>query len=1058
MSKNHHHDKPSFFQSTFFLKTTFAKLLLVILIIGGWLSGSNMVKESMPDLSMASANITTTWAGGDAQTIEQEITNKIEKELKSLKGLKRIRSGSFSGYSVISVEFRSDVDPRDALARVRTKVNEAEGELPKAAETPTVTQVSVNDSPIYSIRLYGNAELPELTSLAKKLEKDLERVRGVNKAKISGDREEIVMIRLIGSRVEALGISPTTIRDAVQQANIDLPWGTFDGEDISGATFRLTGRYRNIGQLESLPIVRTKSGRIIHLEDIADISITQAEERARTFFSQNGESFARTVELSLTKRAGADTIDIVNQAHKILSDHKASASWPQNIEYAVVVDESENILRDLKNVFNNGWQTMLAVFIILFFSLTWREALIAGLAIPVAFAGGLIIISMLGYSLNQIVIIGMVIALGLLVDVFILMMEGMHENMFVKGRSFGRSALETVKQYAIPALTGQLTTIFAMAPLLGITGTTGKFIRAMPMTAIACLISAYVVALLLCIPLSRYVLPKAGSEVKKTKIDIISEKLSEQLNCLLSRRFTKSKKHSTLWIMVAIAVFTGSIAIFSTLPTEMMPKGDGRNTGILIELEPDTSMLSAQKCADAVGERLRQLDYLESVTKYVGEKSPFSIPTPADQLLPTKSLSFVGFTAILVPNTEREKLGYEYIPELAASIGQAMDSCPSGEIILTPSVGGASPGSPVQIEVIGDDMESLRDISEQITTRLKIVEGTDNVRHNLGLPSLDFKATPDSEALNFYGVTHKDLAEQMRLKMSNDEIGKYVVGGIKDDIKIHMGYGWPSREGEIGGPTAALETYLLTVTTPVGKNIPVSSLIDVEVAQSSTAVLHRDGKRAVTILADTKDRTVGEILADIQPELEIMKKEWPDGYTYVFSGEAEDSAEVFGSAGIMLIIALFLVFSLLVLQFDSFLQPLIIMSAIPLALTGTFFGLALFEIPFSFMAMVGVIALVGIVVNDTIVIIDTMNSYRKNGYTIAKAASAGAADRLRPVITTSITTIVGMLPLALSQKMWLPLGMTVMSGLFAATFLSLFIVPCLYVVFTRNNSIEERTI
>ncbi|WP_062270521.1 efflux RND transporter permease subunit [Endozoicomonas arenosclerae] len=1051
-------DKPSFFNTTFFLKTTFAKLLLLILVIGGWLSGSNMVKESMPDMSMANANITTVWAGGDSQTIEQEITNKLEKELKSLKGLKRIRSGSFSGYSVISVEFRSGVEPRDAIARVRTKVSEAEGKLPKEADKPSVTQVSVNDSPIYSIRLFGNSELPELTALAKNLKKELDRIPGVNKTKISGDREEIVMIRLIGPRIAALGLSPIAIRNAVQQANLDMPWGNFDGEDVNGATFRLTGRYRNVEQLQELPVHRTSSGRVVHLGEIAEVTITEAEERTRTFFSQHNDDFARAVEVSLIKRAGGDTIDIIQLAQKVLDEQKASTNWPESIDYAVVVDESENILRDLKNVFNNGWQAMLAVFVILFFSLTWREALVAGLAIPIAFAGGLIVIALMGYTLNQIVIIGMVIALGLLVDVFILMMEGMHDNMFVKGKNFGSSALATIKQYAIPALTGQLTTIFAMAPLLGIAGATGKFIKPMPMTAIACLVAAYIVALLLCIPLSRYVLPKPGTKVKKTKIDIVSERLSNRLAGLLSRRFTNSRRSSLVWIGVALLVFGGSLGVFLTLPTEMMPKGDGRNTGILIELEPDASMASAQYCADAVGKQLRQLDYLDSVTKYVGEKSPFSTPTPADQLQPTKSLSFVGFTAILVPNTERSKLGFEYMPELASEIHKVMDACPGGELLLTPSVGGASPGSPVQIEIIGDDMEALRDIADLIVSELKTIKGTENVRQNLGLPSLDLKATPKAEALNFYNITNDDLADQIRMMMNSDEIGKFVVGDIEEDIKIHMGYGWPSRGEEIGGPTNTFETYLLGVTTPEGKHIPVSSLVDIDITESPIAILHRDGKRAVTILSDNINRTAGEILADIKPKLDELQKDWPDGYRYVFSGEAEDSAEVFGSAGIMLNIALFLVFALLVMQFDSFLQPLIVMSAIPLALTGTFFGLTLFGVPFSFMAMVGVIALVGIVVNDSIVIIDTMNGYRKKNYSIADAASRGAADRLRPVITTSITTIVGMLPLTLSQKMWLPLGLTVISGLTAATFLSLLIVPCLYVVFTRNKKIEEESL
>ncbi len=1048
-------EQPSFISRTFFLKTTFAKLLLSILLIGGWLSVNNMVKESQPDLAIANATITTTWDGGDAQTIEQEITNRLEKELKSLKGLKRLRSGSFAGYSVISVEFRSDIEAGDAISRVRTKVSEAEGKLPKAAKKPTVTQVSNNDTPIFSFRIFGNRDLPEITALAKKIKHDLERIPGVNKATISGDREKIVMVRLIGSRITALGLSPLQVRDAVQQANIDLPWGAFDGEEMGGATFRMTGRYRNLGQLKDLPLKQTQSGQLIRLGDIAEIRITQAEERSRTFFSGSGKPFERAVELSITKSAGEDAIDIIESAKQTLADARESTNWLDGIEYAVVVDESENILGDLKNIFNSGWQSMLVVFMVLVISLTWREALVAGLAIPVAFAGGLIMIAALGYSLNQIVIVGMVIALGLLVDVFILMMEGMHDNMFVRGKNFGQSALATVKTYAVPALTGQLTTILAMAPLLGIAGLTGKYIRPMPMTAIACLIAAYFVALLLCIPLSRFVLPKAGTKLKKTKVDVASERASELLATLLLRKFIHKKRAAATWVGVAFAAFVVSILAFSTLPSELMTKGDGRNTGILIELEPDTSMVSAQQCADAVGEKLRELNYLESVTKYVGEKSPFSTPAPADQLLPTRSLNFVGFTAILTPKNARSKLGYEYMPDITEKIHQAMSACPGGELLLTPSIGGASSGAPVQIEITGNDMQVLRDLAQRVTYQLKSIDGADNVRHNLGLPALDLKATPRQDNLTFYGLSNSELAEQTRMLLTSDEIGKYVVGGIEEDIKIRMGYAWPSRAGEIGGPSQMYETNFLNITTQNGKTVPLTSLVDLEFAESPIAVLHKDGKRSITVMSDTAGRTAGEIIADIQPFLDEAQKNWPSNYHYNFGGEAEDSAETFGSAGTMLYIALFLVFALLVLQFDSFSQPLIIMSAIPLALTGSFFVLVLFNVPFSFMAMIGVIALIGIVVNDTIVMIDTMNNYREKGMTIPEAAARGAADRLRPIITTTVTTIVGMLPLALSQKVWLSLGLTIIGGLTAATVLALLVVPCLYILVTRNKKEPE---
>lgn len=1044
----------SFFERLFFLKSVFARLLLIILLVGGGLAATGMVKESQPDLQIATAIITTAWPGGDAQTIEQEVTNKLETELKNLKGLKRTLSGSFSGFSIITVEFQSGVDPKDALSRLQSKVSQAEGQLPRQAEKPSVVQASINDQPIYSIRLFGDVDLSELSKLARRLQQDLERLKGVNEVNISGDLEDIVMIRLIGARLNALEISPLTVRDVLQQANVDMPWGSFDGEEI-GATFRFAGRFRNLHQLRTLPIVRNNGRRLITLEEVAEIRRTNAEERTRTFFSDQGGEFQRAVEISITKRAGEDTIEIINGAKELLGKSNESEYWPSTVDSAVVVDESENISADLQNVIWNGWQAMLAVFIILFFSLTWREALVAGLAIPVSFAGGLILIALLGYSLNQIVIIGMVIALGLLVDVFILMMEGMHENIFVKGKSFSHSALATVKTYAAPALSGQLTTMLAMAPLLGITGIVGEYIRPMPMTAIMCLIMSYIVALLLAIPLSRYVLPKPGSVVKKTKIDIASEKVSGALGRILERVFLRSRWIASIWVSIAVVVFVFSFMLFSTLPFELMPKDDGRNMGILIELEPNTSMKSAQSCADSVGGKLRELEYFDSVTKYVGEKSPFSVTSLADRLSPVESLSYVGFTTIFSPKAERDKLGFEYVPEVTSHIQSGLSSCQGGKVFMTPELGGASAEAPIQIDISGDDMQQLREIAERVVGKLESIKGAINVRHNLGLASLDIQASPKSEAIDFYGITANNLAEQIRIMMTSDVVGKYVLGGVEEDIDIRMGFAWPSRSGEIGGPTTIEETYLLSAITPSQRIVPLSSLVNFELSEAALTILHKDNRRTVTVLADTDNRTAGEILASLAPEMDELEMEWPDGYDYYFAGESESSEEVFGSAGVMLILALFLVFALLVLQFDSFKQPVMIMFTIPLAMTGTFLGFFILKLPFSFMAMIGVIALIGIVVNNAIVMIDTMNKHRQSGKNIVQAASQGASDRLRPIITTSITTICGMIPLALSQNLWLPLGTTVISGLMFATILSLLIIPCLYILLTSDKNSQD---
>lgn len=939
------------------------------------------------------------------------------------------------------------------MERLRGKLAQGRGKIPKETEEPVLQQFRVNDQPIMSIRLSGSQDLLALSQLAESIEDRFTRLPGVNNATVSGERKDIVRVRLIGARMDALGISATQIANVLNENNLNMPWGQFDGEDL-GAVFRFQGRFDSVEQIRNLPVKRGDTGRIIRLSELAEVSRALAQERVRTSYSAAGGPYQTAVDVTLTKQSGADTVAVIDAAKAVLVERRASDGWPEGVEYHVVTDESVEINSNFSGVISNGWQAMLAVFAVLFVSLTWREALVAGIAVPVTFAGALIVVSLIGYTMNQMVIVGMVIALGLLVDVFILMMEGIHDAMFVRGKKFSEATMHTVRTYAAPAIAGTLTTAFAMAPLIGIEGTVGKFIRVMPVTAIVCLVMALVVALLLAIPLSRYILPKPGAKVQKTRVDVLTERLEARLRRLLLAGFIRSRWISAAWIVVAFAVFAGALTLFRTLPSELIGKTDGQDMGILVELEADASMETAQTCADSVGQALRPLPFFSSTTKYVGQKSPFSTLTVTDYLSITQALSYVGFTGTFLPPDQRPKLAYAYEEDIRDAIKPALLACPGGRLQLAMPMGDASPASPIQILISGSDMDQLRAFSAQVQRGLDTIEGARNIRDNLGLVSQELVARPRMEALNFHKITVQDLASQVRYMTGSEKVGKFVVGGVKEDIDIRMGFAWPDRKGEIGGPTTMGEAQFLNVVTSNGYSVPLTDLADFTLTEAAQTIIHKGGQRALTVMADVTGRTAGEILADFMPALEAMQSRWPDGYYFRIEGEAADAAEAFGSAGLMLVLSVCLVFALLVLQFDSFVQPMIIMLTIPLALTGTFFGFFALHLPFSFMAMVGIISLIGIVVNDAIVMIDTMNRHMRAGMDLNEAAAKGAADRLRPIVTTSVTTIVGMIPLSLSNPFWLPLGVTIITGLAFSTVLALLIVPCLFKLLTRARPVE----
>ncbi len=1038
---------PSAAARFFFLRPLFALLFVAACILVGLVAVLNIVRESVPDLALAQATVTTSWPGADPATIEKEITNRLEKKLKTLKGLKRLRSASFNSFSVVAVEFRAEAQLGEAMQLLREKVADALPDLPRQAERPVIEQVSVNDTPILTVALGG--ELPDqaLSRGARLVQKTLERVPGIRKVDASGLRDEVVLVQLLQERLLALQLSPEQVVEKIQDANLDLPWDTIETPDFSGEV-RFYGRFRELADLAALPVARTASGRVVRLAEVAQVRRDLKRETSQVRVSFSGGGFRPAVDVAVQKAPGADTLAVIEAVKTELARLSGSLEWPHGLEYRITSDQSVIIRDKIGEVVSNGWQAMLCVFVVLFFMLSWREAIIAGLSIPLTFLGALGVIYFLGFTLNELVIIGMVLALGLLVDVFILMMEGLHEGVFVDRLSFEGAALRTVRTYAMPAFIGQLTTILALAPLFGIGGVDGKFIRVIPVAAITCLVMSFLIALLVDIPLARGFFGRGQRAPGKTRVDRITERASEALARWSLRAGLRNKGTSLGVSLAALLLFVLSLGAASRLPSLLYPKTDGRNLGITVELAPDATLQEARVAAEALGEILRPKPYLESVVAFAGKKSPLSRNSIGEALTPEEDKYLVGFSAVFTPLEQRERPAWAYLPELRRELEQGLRAFPGSLLVLTPELGGSTTEDPLQVEIVGDDLDVLRGIALQVQEALARVPGATDVRDTLGPARPDVKILPNREALDFHGIGHQSLARQIRLAMADEKVGTFPREGVLDDMDIRVGTAWAGRQGAPGGPTELEELVLLRAFRPDGRTVAFWPLVEEVVDRAPLAITHAEGLRSHGAGQDLGPHG-GQILGDLEPELQRLQEGWPHDVRYRFRGEAEAQAETYGSAGLMLGVAMFLVFAALALQFGSFSQPLIIMFSVPCALIGTFGGFYALGMPFSFPAMIGVISLVGIVVNDAIVMIETMNLRLRGGEGVREAAAHGAAQRLRPIVSTTVTTVAGLVPLALSSPMWAPLCLAIIFGLLAATGIALLVVPCLFLLLTR---------
>ena len=1039
-----------------FVQALIGRLLLGMVVLAGYLSYNNMVRENYPDLEIPKALVMTYWPGAAPEQIEKEITKPLEDEIRSLKGLKSFSSGSYNSYSIVAVEFDADMAMTEAMQLLRAGVDKAEANFPSdsSIEKPDIEEMSVSNMPVITWVLSGDVDDTLLSDTAKQLETEFENLPLVKKVDLNGMREKSLHVRLRTDRLRDLGISPLLIRERLQGANHDMAWGEFESDENTFNLY-LSGRFTTVEQVRQLPITRLGDNRPIRLGELAEVSYRLDREVSRTFFSLNNREFKPGITLDVLKRPGADSFAVIDSTQEKVDQLTRSSQWPQGLSLSRVSDDGELIELAFNDIAGSMKQAVVIVFLVLMLLLSWREALVAGIALPVTLLATLAVMASFGYSFNSMIMIGMVLALGLMVDVYILVMEGMHEGLYVKKLSFADAAISTVRQFILPAAAGQLTTILAMVPMMMVGGIDGKFIRILPFTITVTLLLSLFIAFLICIPLSRYILEKAADHDKELLIDKLSSRYRHYLRQWLTVHILRSRRRAVLWVAGALAMFVASVVLVGMMPSEMYPGSDDRKIGVSLVLAPDATLEQSQRAANKAGEFLRQQPWIEKMVAYVGAKSPMTTASLNDSLLPSQEWNQVGFSLTLSPKDQRDKLSFDYLEPIRQGILEALDDEPGIELSLVHIGGNPDTSAPIQIDLIGPDYNQLIAISSQVKNVLAQIPGSSDISDNLGPARYEARFSFKHEVLSFHQLSEAEVSQQIRIAMEQDEIGRYKIEGIDDDAKIRLGVLWPSRGEELGGPRHLAEMRLLHIITQDGRSVPLTDLVDYEIVETPRVFVHKEGLRAVTVSSRTEGRTAGEVITELLPQLTQLQSQWPDGYSFNLGGEMAKADESYSAMGTAFILAMFSIFVLLTLMFNSFTQPAIILLIVPLALMGTFFGYFLSGTAMSFSGLIGIVSLAGIAVNNGIVLVDTMNRHLKRGETVQQAAAYGAAERLRPILSTSLTTILSLLPLAYSAPQWYPLCMAIIYGLVASTIIAIVIIPALYTLLTKPLSCPQ---
>ncbi len=1076
-------------------KSVSVMVLAVIIIVFGIYSYMVLPRESDPDITIPYVFVSTSYRGVSPSDIETAVTIEIEKKLKSIEGVKKIQSVSSEGLSSINIEFMTGIEIDKALQDVKDKVDEAKGELPADLEDdPAVFEVNLSEMPIAVYSLSGTCGLPCLKDIAEDLKDDIETISGVLEVEVTGGLEREIRVEVIPDKLAYYGLSIATFQDTLASENRNTSGGAIRmGE--GRFQLRVPGEFKSPDEIYGL-VMGTHNGQPVYLKDVAMVVDGFKEETSRSRL--DGRS---AVSLAVKKRTGENIISISKQVDEMIE--QAKVVWPNNTGIVKVMDKASDIEGMVADLENNILTGLLLVVLVIFFAMGFRNAILVSMAIPFSMFLSFTALYLLGITLNVVVLFGLTLALGMLVDNAIVIIENIYRYM-EQGAPRLEAAMRATSEVAYPVIGSTLTTLAAFSPMLFWPGIMGEFMRYLPLTLIVTLSSSLFVAMVINPALaSMFMKTKSAdnhNELSAKDIAAAGEKPVEVKGRLLNSYTRVLKFALQRPVIIIVSAFAILILLFQgwmlviglEKPVEFFP--DLQPKSMYVNVEPpegadleyidrlikrveiaiagninagaDTSALAAENYAEAYALKEHQK---ADGTFFTGPSDLGNIRN-----IYTKAVTTAGGADMFGRNTPNN-IGVRFIDldernrssnETMNEIRDRVADIPGAKITVAAAEEGPATGSPINIEIAGDDMAMLGKISKQIREIIVKIPHVKDVRDNFNEGTPSIQVVIDRQKAALFGLSTDMIGFALKTAYNGLDVSTFREGNKDYDITVQL----PEEDRRL---TDVLRELMIPV--PSGEMVPLSTLADIEYTGTIGDIVRIDNQRVVTIQANVDETQIPGPVARAQAEEMLKEIPMPPGYAVKFTGEMEMQKESEDFLGKAFVISLFLIFFILVSQFNSITMAIITMTSVVLSLGGAFLGLAVFSQPFGIiMTGVGVISLAGVVVNNAIVLIDYINKLIERGMEVRAAVIAAGATRLRPVILTAITTILGLLPMITgisfdfhnlaiswvseSSQWWRSMAIVVVFGLMVATFLTLVVVPTLYSFFNDLTEMRKRAI
>lgn len=1014
-------------------------LVFVAVVIIGLFSLLKLPIDLYPDIDTNTIMVMTTYSGASSQDIEQNVTRPLENTLNSVEHLKHITSNSKENISIITLEFEYGYDIDVLTNSVRDKLDMVSSMLPDEAETPIIFKFSTDMIPIVLLSAQANESLPGLYKiLDDNVANTLARVDGVGTVSISGAPKREIHIYLDPARLEAYNLTAESVIQLVAAENKNVPGGTFDmGSDTY--SLRVQGEFKDPTEMRDL-VVGSKDGAVVRLSDVARID-DSVEERAQETYN-NGQRGAMII---VQKQSGANSVEISNKIKKILPD--IQKKLPSDVKLDYIVDTSDNIRNTIASLVETVEYALLFVVIVVFFFLgRWRATVIIALTIPISLIASFIYLLATGNTLNIVSLSALSISIGMVVDDAIVVLENVTTHI-ERGSDPKQAAVHGTNEVAISVIASTLTLIAVFFPLTLVTGMTGVLFRQLGWMVTIMMVISTAAALsltpMLCSQLLRLQTKKGKLFTKfYGPIERFLDKLDDGFQKLLGIVV----KHRWITTAGALIIFFGSMQLTKFIGSEFFPTSDNSRLGITLELPVGTRVEIAKDLTERIyKDWTKKYPEIEKFNYTVGQASTDN--TYAS--MQSNGSHIISMNITLKPIKERTKS----LTEVAALMREDLKKYPELDKYLV-NVGGSRGGSmsgqsTIDYEIYGYDFEKTDSVAQRLKRILSSVKGTADIRISRDNYQPEYQVDFDRQKLAIYGLNLTTAANALRNRINGSTASNFREDGDEYDIKVMYD---PDHRQSIED----IENILLF--NAQGKGVRLKEVGTVVERFNPPTIERKDRERIITVSTVVQDRPMSDIIADAQPLIDKM--EVPSGVSINLSGSYEDQQDSFRDLAMLAVLIIILVYIVMASQFESFTYPGIIMTSIMFAFSGVVLILWITGTNLNVMSMIGGIMLIGIVVKNGIVLIDYITLNRERGMSITKSVLHAGKSRMRPVLMTSLTTILGMVPMAVGTgegaEMWRPMGVAVIGGLTFSTILTLLFVPTLYTIFAFNGVRRQR--